>query len=153
AVEALTQVAAARVLEERAVARGVERDAPRAGLGGRVGVARLARRLRRELQQARRQAGDLVGRRQRERERLGRVEDVVREPGRALGELGLDRVEALLGCALEAHAGKLGVADERVDDAPLRSVELAKNGAFPEALQRPEERSALTEAHRERDDL
>src|SRR5581483_2314830 len=36
AVEALTQVAAARVLEERAVARGVERDAPRAGLGGRV---------------------------------------------------------------------------------------------------------------------
>src|SRR5690606_1150482 len=89
------QIAPPAVLEEGAVARKVERDPPGAGLRARPGEARFARGLRGEREEALGKPRHFLRVPQVEGEGLGRVEDVVREARRALGELLLDRVEAL----------------------------------------------------------
>src|SRR5690606_32157000 len=135
------------------VARGVERDAPRTVGRGRALVARRTRRLRRELERARWQTFHLVLAGERQRERFRRVEDVVAEARRALGELGLDCVEALLLLALEPDAGELRVAHQRLDDALLGRVERLPARAVAQLLQRAVHRTALADAQRERDHL
>src|SRR5262249_53897983 len=100
AVELLAQVATPAVLEEGQGAGQVEGDPPRTRLRARTLLARLARGLCGQLEQAPREPVNLLGGPQRQREGLGGVENVVAEARRELRQLGLDRVEARLCFAL-----------------------------------------------------
>src|SRR5262249_2307646 len=71
------------------------------------------------------------------------------EARRDLGQLGLDRGEALLGGALQADAAQLRVAHQRRDDAALRAVERRPGVACLDLLQRAVDRLALAEPDRE----
>ena len=116
-------------------------------------VARLPRGLRRQVEQALRQPRDLLGRAQRQGPGLRRVEHVVAEARRQLGQLGLDGVEARLRLALEADAAQLRVAHQRLDDAALGGVERGPGVAGLDRLQRLVDRLALAEPDEEGDHL
>ena len=153
AVELLAQVAPAQVLQGGNERRLVEREPPRAVLRRGVRLARRARGLRRQVERARGQPRDLGGIAQHERERLGRVEHVVRERGLVLGELGRDRLEARQRRALEADPRELRVADQERDDALLRGVEPRVVGALLERDERVEDRLALGDPQPEAHDV
>jgi hypothetical protein len=134
AVEALAQIPAGAVGEEWNRAGGIESDPPGPLRGGCVRLARLPRRLGRQLQQALGKSLHLLPLAEPHRVGLGGVEHVVAEAGRQLGELGLDRVEPLAGLAFQAHPGVSGIAEQRRHDPPLGRIQrlpsfsLAKRG-------------------------
>ena len=93
----------------------------RRAVGAVGGGARREERLR-----ARRQPVDLRGVGDDHAPRLRRVEHVVRELGRELGELHPVGVELLLRTALERDARQLHPLQRRLQDPPLRLVERAR---------------------------
>lgn len=133
----------------------VERQQPGPLLGSRALVPRQrGRLLRRQRQRRRRQALDDLGVGDQLLERLGRVEHVVRELRRQLGQLLLHLVELRLLGALERDAAEREVAELGVDGPAARVRQLRER--LPVGLQGRErvvERPRLRQPERERDAL
>ena len=141
------------MLHEGTIGRRIKRDSPGACCGGCGVLPGLARGLCGEFAQARRQAVGFLGRAQEEAPFLRRVEHVVREAGRDLGEFRLDAVEALLALALEADAREFGIAHQRLHDALLGRVERREARAVAQCFEGEVERTALAHPHGEGDDF
>ena len=148
-VELLPVVAPPAVRHEGHERRVVQRDAPGAVFRAGVGMPGLAGGLGGDLQEAGRQALNVLRVLEGQREGLGGVQDVVAEAGAELGQFLLDGVEALSLFALQADAGQFGVAKQYLHDTPLGGVATLPGSAVSQPLQRLENGLALTQPHGE----
>src|SRR5262249_39158568 len=119
-IELLAQVTTSAVLHERAKARIVQRDAPRPMLGRGCRSTGLAGCLGCQLQQAGRQALDILRLVEGQRKCLGGVEDMIAKRCAEPSQFLVDVVKTLALLALQAHSGQFSVAEERIDNALLR---------------------------------
>ena len=133
AVDLLAQIPPPAVLDKRTETREVERDPPGTRLRRRALFPGFNGCLRGKLQKTRRKPVDFLWRTQGQRERLGRVEDIVRELRRRLRHRALDLIEHVALVVLETDAGVPRVAQHGLYNPLPSRVECIEAGPLAEA--------------------